>query len=800
MCCQGCLAVASLISGAGLENYYRHRQQLADKAFENPADAAQAWQGINDRETLWGSQAANGKRDLLLQVTGIRCAACAWLIRSHLEKQAGIDAVQVDTSTGFCRIQWSPELTRLSDIAACLFRIGYTPHLPLAQAEEDGRRKERLDSLKRLGVAGLGMMQVMMYAVGLYAGEAYGISAASRGFLSWVSLLVTLPVLLYSGRIFFQGAWRGIRNGRPGMDLPVALAIGLAFLASCYHFFIGSGEIWFDSVVMFIFFLSLGRHVELVLRQKNLQAGNALSRLLPEWADKLDSQGRIQLVPAADLVPGDRVRVAAGASFPADGIILNGVSEVDESLLTGESIAIAKSAGEQVIAGSINLLQSIEMEVQAAHDESTVSNLGRLLLAAQARRSEDSGLPGWLVPTFTVTVLLITLGAWTFWQWQNPALAFSVALAVLVASCPCALSLALPVVRSAASLALLKQGVLLTRPSALADLLSVDHIVFDKTGTLTLGKPEIVRIDINPERSDFDRDSALALAAGIESHSRHPVAMAFRKVDSPRTIQSVIHHPGSGLEAQQGQQRIRLGSRNFALAIGSKKVSNLKPDQAPANPDEISEKAICLADQDGWIASFHVKDVLRPETEQLIEQLRSSALTLTICSGDSESAVQEIAGRLGISSYKFRQKPDDKIRYINELKSINRNVLMVGDGVNDAPVLAAANVSMTVSGASELANSAADFILTGNSLRGLASSFKAAQKAQKLVKQNLTWALLYNLGVLPLAVSGLLQPWMAALGMSASSLVVVLNATRMSHQMPGSGNLDSLNRPVAASR
>ena len=280
MCCQGCLAVASVIAGSGLGNYYHHRQELAPKAKDDAAANAAAWRGIDERESLWGSDGKNGSRDLLLQVSGIRCAACAWLIRSHLEKQTGVNAVQVDVDTGFCGIQWNPAETRMSQLARSLYELGYTPHLPLAQAEEDGRRKERTESLKRLSVAGLGMMQVMMYAVGLYAGEAYGIAPGARGFLSWVSMLVSLPVLLYSGRVFFSGAWRGIRAGRPGMDLPGALAIGLAFLASCYQFFIGGGEVWFDSVVMFIFFLSVGRHVELILRQRNMQAGTALARLL----------------------------------------------------------------------------------------------------------------------------------------------------------------------------------------------------------------------------------------------------------------------------------------------------------------------------------------------------------------------------------------------------------------------------------------------------------------------------------------------------------------------------------------
>jgi len=780
MCCQGCLAVASVIDGSGLVNYYRHRQQLAVRANEDAAASAAAWRGIDGRDRLWGSETKSGDRDLLLQVSGIRCAACAWLIRSHLEKQPGVHAVQVDVDTGFCRIQWDPVETRMSQLASNLFELGYTPHLPLAQAEEDGRRQERTDSLKRLGVAGLGMMQVMMYAVGLYAGEAYGIEPAARGFLSWVSLLVSLPVFLYSGRVFFTGAWRGIHTGRPGMDLPVALAIGLAFFASCYQFFVGGGEVWFDSVVMFIFFLTAGRHVELVLRQRNMQAGTALARLLPEWANRLDEENRIHIVPSLDLQPGDRVRVTAGLSFPADGILLAGETEVDEALLTGESVAIGKKTGDSVIAGSVNLSQSVDLQVAASHEDSIVSSLGRLLMSTQAKRRDDSDLPGWLVPVFITGVLLVTLAAWLYWQWQDPTRAFSVALAVLVASCPCALSLALPVVRSAASLSLLKQGILLTRPAALFDLLKIHCVVFDKTGTLTLGQPEIQKIELNPSRSDHTLQSALGLAAAMESHSSHALARAFRTTTPLEGLGTVSNCPGQGLETDRDGRRIRLGKMQFALDRGG--PSETRFSQAPEGQPEnlpISDQAIWLADNESWIARFVWSDTFRPGAEQAVAQMRTAGLQLSICSGDSAITVAECARSLQIDDFKSRQSPEDKIKYIKSLKALSKNVLMIGDGINDAPVLAAADVSITVHGASELANSAADLILTGVSLQGLQRCFTAAHKAHKLVRQNITWALMYNVSVLPLAVSGLLQPWMAALGMSASSLLVVLNATRM---------------------
>ena len=462
VCCSGCQAVAELIFASGLGRYYQFRQDLGRKAEEDFQNDIAAWRGCDDRESLWGAELAEGRRDLLLQTEGIRCAACAWLIRSHMENKPGVQSVQVDTATGYTRIVWSPERNRLSSLAEALMELGYKPHLPLASAEEQGRQEERRDSMKRLGVAGLGMMQVMMYAVGLYAGDAYGIAVAERSFLEWVSLMVTLPVLLYSGRIFFTGAWRSIRAGRPGMDVPVALAISLAFIASCFNFFRGQGEVWFDSVVMFIFFLSLGRHIEMMLRHRNLQAGTALARLLPEWAERITAQGR-ETVPSSDLVDGDRVLVRVGESFPADGLIQDGVTDVDEALLTGESRAVSRRSGDAVIAGTINLSQPVEVEVTASGQETTISSLGRLLLLAQSRRPASSSIPTWLVPVFIIAVLTIAGATWLGWQFVDPGRAFSAMLSVLVASCPCALSLALPVVYAAASHRLLDEGILLTR-------------------------------------------------------------------------------------------------------------------------------------------------------------------------------------------------------------------------------------------------------------------------------------------------------------------------------------------------
>jgi Cu2+-exporting ATPase len=766
VCCSGCQAVAQLIFGTGLGRYYQFRQELGRTAEEDSKQIVAAWQACDSRQALWGSELDDGSRELLLQTEGIRCAACAWLIRSHMEIMPGVKTVQVDTATGYTRIIWDPLKTRLSKLARALLELGYKPHLPLAGAEEQGRQEARRSSMKRLGVAGLGMMQVMTYAVGLYAGDAFGMKLAERSFLEWVSLLVTLPVVLYSGRIFFEGAWRSLRARRPGMDVPVALAIGLAFIASCVNFFRGEGQVWFDSVVMFIFFLTLGRHVELVLRHRNLQAGAALARLLPEWAARLSGKN-LETVPAMDLRAGDRVRVSAGEAFPADGQITSGATQVDEALLSGESRPLARGIGEQVIAGTINLAQPVELEVTAGGTHTTVSALGRMLLRAQTRRETAPGLPAWLVPAFILAVLTIALATWFGWTRVEPDTAFPAMLAVLVASCPCALSLALPAVYAAASQRLLNEGILLTRGDALKALTAIDQVIFDKTGTLTSGLPLVSKVTLNPERSGLTETYVLDIAGRMESSSGHPLARAFPQtgIDLPRV--HVV--AGMGLQADIDGQQWRLGQADFAAADA-------------VGGETSAETEIWLSDERGWLARIELSDALREGAVQAVQSLFQQGLEISILSGDSASAVKRIADQAGISAWQARKSPADKLQEIEKIKTRGKHVLMVGDGVNDAPVLAAAEVSMTVKGGSELANSAADMILTGESLGLVLRARDIAQKAQLLIRQNLAWALVYNLSVVPLAIAGLLQPWMAALGMSLSSLMVVANATRLVRQ------------------
>ncbi len=764
VCCNGCEAVANLILQSGQSRYYQFRTENALKPAEEDADIEHTWKRYDERNTLWGSPLKNGRYELLLQVEGIRCAACAWLIRSQLESREGIDQVQVDVATGFVRINWHPGKQKLSKIAAILAGVGYRPHLPLSGAESLGRQQERRDALKRLGVAGLGMMQVMMFAVGLYAGDAMGIAEGPERFLQWISLVVTTPVLLYSGRVFYTSAWRSLSHRRVGMDVPVALAISIAFIMSCINFLSGEGHVYFDSVVMFIFFLSLGRYAELVIRHRNLQTGLALARLLPEWAE-LIKDGETEKVPATDLRVTDQVRVRAGQAFPADGLIIRGSTEADEALLTGESRPVAKYVGDKVIAGSINRTQTVELEVSRDPDDSTVSMMGRMLLISQTFRSRYTRLSERYAGWFVAVVLMVAGLTAGWWLYHDISMLFHATLAVLVISCPCALSLATPAAIASSSRALLEEGVLLTRGAALEYVDSIDTIVLDKTGTLTSGSPEIVNTVINPKREGFSVDSALNIAAGLEIDSPHPVSRAFADIPVDRDLVSDIINYENGIEGRVEGTKYRLGNAAFT----SVNVVDITGDFGQ----------IWLTDEAGWIARFDLDDGLRKAAAETANTLMAKGFELIILSGDHPQAVASVAKRTGIVSWHAEQTPKMKMDFLESLQKEGKTVLMVGDGSNDAPVLSVANVSMTVSGATELANSTADFIITGRSLKYIDYILNTGHKTRMVIRQNLSWALAYNLLAVPFASAGMIVPWMAALGMSLSSLLVVLNSGRL---------------------
>jgi len=780
VCCHGCKAVAEFIQAGNLDQYYRYRDSNSNKVDEDKLKRLDDWLAFDERESYWGELQADGKRSLPVLIEGLHCAACIWLLRTALVKKKGVAEIQIDLSSGFARIIWSPDLIKLSELMQTMQLLGYEPHLMSEDRNVEVFRKERNKAIIRLLVAGLGMMQVMTYTVGLYAGDFSTISDNMRRFLEGISLLVATPVVFFSGQTFFLGAWNSIKVRRPGMDLPVAIALILAWSASIYNYLRGDGSLYFDSVVMFVFFLLLARYLEFSLRRKSADLGNALSRLLPEIAYRLDADcpdwKKPLTVPLADIRTGDYVLIPKGHTVPVDGEVTQGTSLLDESFLSGESLPRAVSEGAKVLAGSVNLGDPISMLATACGEATAISALGRTLLDAQLHKPRVAEQADRIASWFVSGVLLVAFSAWLAWRFIDPAHAFEVALATLVVTCPCALSLATPAALAAASRRLMKAGLVIVKTNAIEALAGIQRVVFDKTGTLTQGKLKIEQI--NSLRASWRLEDIRALATAMERKSEHPLATAFEDLDSGNYLPEAVKiHAGQGIECQLKGSPYRLGEYGFVTSL-----SNHAGHHQPLEPGipVVPGIHIYLGDGAGVLGHVVLTDAVRAEAAATIQQLQQRDLHVSMISGDSESEVSRVAKLLNIQQWQARKLPADKLNIIREYQQGGEQVLMVGDGINDAPVLAGADVSMAMGSATHLAKSSADFIVTANSVSAIVEAHAIARRTSRIIKQNLSWALLYNLLAIPLAVSGVLAPWMAVIGMSASSLVVILNAARIS--------------------
>jgi len=771
MCCRGCQAVAQAIVDGGLSDFYRYRTTKSPQAKDLVPEAL-AERALYDRDDLqqaFVQKQAGEIREASLILEGIVCAACVWLNERHVRALPGVLEFGVNYSTHRARLRWDNQRIRLSDILEAISAIGYHAHPFDPGRQEQVYREERKAALRRLAVAGLGMMQVMMLAVALYSGAYEGMDPALRTFLRWVSLLLTLPVVVYSAKSFFTSAWRDLKRRQLGMDVPVSIAIGSAFLASAWATVTDSGEIYFDSVTMFTFFLLAGRFLEMGARHRAGQAAEELVKLLPATAARLGDHGE-ERVPVSDLAPGDRVLVRPGESVPADGRITEGRSSVDESLLTGESLPQVRNPGDLLIGGTVNNESPLVMQVETVGEGTVLSAIVRLLDRAQTEKPSVARLAdrvaGWFVAAL---LLLATAVGW--WWWQHDAVrAFAVTLSVLVVTCPCALSLATPAAVTAATGALTRLGVLTTRGHALETLARATHVIFDKTGTLTEGRLRLESVQLLGDR---DRGSCLRLAAALEQASEHPIAHALcASVDSPAAASDIVATPGLGVEGSVDGQRYRIGVAAYVSELQGQARS--QPVAAGDYPD-----GVVLGDAQGLLAHFSFVDRLRARAAESVAQLQGLGLEVELLSGDRLETVQAVAQELGIARYSARCQPQDKLARINELQRQGAVVAMVGDGVNDAPVLAAAQVSLAMGSGTQLAHASADMVLLSEQLPHLAAAVRTSRRTLRVIRQNLGWALVYNLVAVPLAAGGWVAPWMAAIGMSSSSLVVVLNALRL---------------------
>jgi Cu2+-exporting ATPase len=766
MCCMGCQAVAQAIVENNLEDYYRHRTEKAQVGEALVPDALRDLE-LYDNENLQQSfvHVQGGEiREASLILEGIVCAACVWLSERHVNALPGVQSFYVNYSTHRAQVTWDNSQIHLSAILQAINEIGYHAHPFDPSRQEALQKKERNRALRRIGIAGVGTMQVMMMAVAMYLGEYQDMDDSIRKLLRWASLVVTIPVITYSGQAFFQSAWRDLRQGRLGMDVPVSLAIGTAFIASAWATWTNTGHVYYDSVTMFTFFLLIGRTLEMTARHKAGQVAEELVKLMPATAHRKTATG-IEPVPVAELVVGDHLVVKPGEVVPADGVVIEGSSSINEALLTGESLPRKKQPGDTVIGGTINMESPLTIEVDKIGQDSVLAGISRLLERAHAEKPRVAELANRVAGWFVTALLLVAVVVYAYWYFRAPEDAFWITLSVLVITCPCALSLATPVALTAATGMLTRHGVLTTRGHALETLAKATDIIFDKTGTLTYGQLKLVEV---ARLADRDEPWLRGLAAGLEGYSEHPIATALKEGVEPMVLEVIESETGRGVLGRYDGNYYRLGSLDF--------IREWHPEFAP---EQTVGTWIYLASQEAVLGGFHFSDEPREEAAEVIRQLEAQGITVHLLSGDNEAAVAAVASRLGISRHRARQLPDDKLDYVRRLQAEGKIVAMVGDGVNDAPVLAGAQVSIAMGTGAQLAQASADMVLLSDHLDVLPFSVTIARKALSIIRQNIVWAIGYNVIALPLAAAGYILPWMAAIGMSGSSLFVVLNALRL---------------------
>ena len=857
-CCHACEAVAHIISAHHLEQYYQVRDRPAPRP-EHPYDPAH-WQAYDLPEIAAQYTYKDGDdQEIHLYIDGLHCAACTWLISHALQDAHGISHTRINLGTGRAEIRWRD--TPLSAILATIASLGYTPNLHTPDEEDNKQRRERNHDLLRLIVAGLGMMQVMMFATGLYTGAWHGIDREYEQLLRWISLLCSAPVMLYAGYPYLKNAWLGLRHRQPNMDLPIALACAGAWLASLYHTLIGRGEIYYDGVTMFIFFISISRYLEAHTRRRARHNQQHFARLLPDAVYKYNDSGETQLVPLPTIQPGDHIRVLPTHTIPVDGEITGGASRIDEQMLTGESTPQYKTSGDRVHAGSTNLQSPLDIRVTQTGQQTTLAAIRRISARAEQHRSPQIDRNQALAQQTVLAVLVLAAAGYLLWQWIDPTRAFDIALAILVATCPCALSLATPTVLTAALNHAHKHHILIKNSNTLDRLTHIRRILFDKTGTLTQGKYQLRRSDYYGEPRRL-----LAIAKTLETHSTHPIAWYYSQQPvAGVTMDNIEQHSGKGISGDYDGSRWHIGSAAYmqengveipssellpplqgapAPAAGegwgggsvrfavsdieasSSETANPSPTAATTTaatnhsaPQYLADETapgeplatpphpspagggsaiaatlrtaaesstpettnhVYLAENRELRAHYQLGDPERDNLAATLARLQAH-YHLAIASGDRAENVARLAARYGIEDWHGGLDPAAKLALLEA--NDPEHTLMIGDGINDAPVLARASVSVAVGRANPLSQTHADIVLLKNGPEALPYLLELAARSRRITRQNLIWATVYNLTILPLAISGYLTPWIAALGMSTSSLLVIANALRI-HRTP----------------
>ncbi len=694
---------------------------------------------------------------VMLSLPQIYCAACIAGVERGLAAQPGVRAARVNLTLKRATVDVDPGV-EAQPLADYLTGIGFEAYeLDPGQLTSTATDKQGKDLLMRLGVAGFAMMNVMLLSVAVWSGA----TDATRDLFHWISAAIAIPTIGFSSQVFFRSAWSALRVGRLNMDVPISLAILLALGMSLYETMHSGEHAYFDAALSLTFFLLAGRYLDYRTRAVARSAAEELAALeVPRAARVVDGQADEQ-VSVADLAPGDIVRVVPGARVPVDGIVVTGESELDRSLLTGESLPVAAALDSIVSAGEVNLTGPLTVRVTAAGRDSSLHRMADLVAIAETARNRYTSLADKAAAVYAPVVHLLALAAFLFWFWYSGdwRMAMNIAVATLIITCPCALGLAVPAVTTAASGRLFKQGMLLKSATAMERLAEVDHVVFDKTGTLTEGKPALDALSRHKPR---DLEIALALAEG----SSHPLAQSLAQAAraagvQPADVTQVSEVPGKGIEGKWQGKIVRLGRAEWLGA------------------NAVGQTATYLAVSGAKPVAFTFTDALRPGVEQAIAALKAKGMGITLISGDVPAAVADIAGRVGIEDWKADTLPEDKAEYVARLGKAGRKVLMVGDGLNDTAALAAAHVSISPASALEAARVVSDIVLLGQSMEPLSGAIDMSKAARRRIKENFAIAAGYNAIAIPIALIGLATPLAAALAMSTSSVTVSLNALRL---------------------
>lgn len=720
----------------------------------------------------------------VLMVQGMYCAACADTVECALQSLPGVQSAQVHAATRRLTLRWDPALVRISELAQIVGRTGYRL-LPMQQALSISERlRETRQALWRLFVAGFCMMQVMMYAWPAYVSEPGEIPADIDQMLRWASWVISLPVVFFASGPFFSSAWRDLRLGRIGMDTPVSVGILVTFLVSSAATFDPAGpwgeEVWFDSLTMFVFFLLGGRYLEFKARDRTAGALDSLMNRLPEVCDRLMTDGRFEVVSARRLVVGDVVRVQAGQAFPGDGEVLEGTATVDEALLTGESHPVVRCQGETVVAGSFNLAGPVQIRLQRLGRDTRFAQIVSLMEQASTEKPRLAILADRIASPFLVLVMLAAAFAFWYWWQIDHTKAFAVAVAVLIVTCPCALALATPVAMLASAGSLARRGILVRRLQAFETLSDIEAVIFDKTGTLTHDRLALKAVRT---RDGLDPGQALALALPLAQGSLHPVSRALVQAgadrhDLPMSPELV---PGTLLElAGQGMTATLCDGRT--LKLGSPAFCGGVPDALDADAEADAVPRVCLADERGWLASFELQEGLREDAQAAVKTLQAMGLQTWLLSGDHEAPAQIVGRQLGMDAVIAGASPEHKLAEVVRLQGQGKRIAMVGDGLNDGPVLARADTSFALGHAAALAQAQSDYVIQGGRLMDVVRTLDQSRKTMRIVRQNLIWAAAYNAVSVPMALVGWMPPWAAGLGMALSSLLVIGNALRLSTQ------------------